>query len=72
MADSRPASTTCPTLAELGERLDDELGDGARRHGCAAGGAAMDLHDAAAYALHQIDLARRALAAPVSGAVRPA
>jgi DNA-binding CsgD family transcriptional regulator len=49
-----------PTLAELGERLDARLGaDAAGRF--AASGRAMDLPDAAAYAVHQIDLARRAL-----------
>ncbi len=50
-----------PGLAALGERLDARLGEEASVR-FAAGGAAMDVRDTAAYALHQIDLARRALA----------
>ena len=50
-----------PSLAELGERLRDTLGDEPSER-WAATGARMDLHDAAAYALNQIDVARRALA----------
>jgi predicted ATPase/DNA-binding NarL/FixJ family response regulator len=49
-----------PGLAELGARLEARLGqEAAERY--AAAGAAMDVRDTAAYALHQIDLARRAL-----------
>jgi predicted ATPase/DNA-binding CsgD family transcriptional regulator len=50
-----------PSLADLGQRLRDTLGD-ERPERWAATGAVMDLHDAAAYALNQIDVARRALA----------
>ena len=73
---NQPASIHhVPTLAELGERLDAQLGEEASARFASVGGA-MDLHDAAAYAVHQIDLARRALtatsqhggAAPVSTA----
>ena len=49
-----------PSLAELGQRLRDSLGD-ERPERWAATGAAMDLQDAAAYALNQIDVARQAL-----------
>ena len=49
-----------PSLADLGQRLRDTLGD-ERPERWAATGAAMDLHDAAAYALNQIDVARQAL-----------
>ena len=50
-----------PTLSELGERLDARLGSkNAKRY--AATGGAFDLPDAAAYALHRIDVARKALA----------
>ncbi len=49
-----------PGLAELGARLDARLGDEAAER-YAAGGAAMDVRDTASYALHQIDVARRAL-----------
>jgi predicted ATPase/DNA-binding CsgD family transcriptional regulator len=49
-----------PALAELGPRLRDSLGD-ERPDRWAATGAGMDLHDAAAYALNQIDVARQAL-----------
>ncbi len=51
-----------PSLAELGQRLRDTLGD-ERPERWAATGASMDLHDAAAYALNQIDVARSALVA---------
>ena len=47
-----------PSLAELGERLRAGLGE-ERADRCAASGAAMDLPDAAAYALHQIGEASR-------------
>ena len=50
-----------PSLADLGQRLRDSLGD-ERPERWAATGAAMDLQDAAAYALNQIDVARQALA----------
>ena len=50
-----------PSLADLGVRLRDTLGD-EKPQRWAATGAAMDLQDAAAYALNQIDVARQALA----------
>ena len=50
-----------PTLAELSTRLDHRLGSEAATRYAATGGA-FDLADAAAYALHRIDLARKALA----------
>ena len=50
-----------PALAELGPRLREALGD-ERPQRWEATGAAMDLQDAAAYALNQIDVTRRALA----------
>ncbi len=60
---NQPASLHhVPTLAALGQRLDDQLGDEPAARFASVGGA-MDLHDAAAYAVHQIDLARRALTA---------
>ena len=49
-----------PSLADLGPRLRDSLGD-ERPERWAATGAAMELQDTAAYALHQIDVARQAL-----------
>jgi DNA-binding CsgD family transcriptional regulator len=49
-----------PSLADLGPRLRDSLGD-ERPARWAATGAAMELQDAAAYALNQIDVARQAL-----------
>ena len=49
-----------PTLAELGGRLRDSLGQ-ERAERCAASGAALDLREAAAYALHQIGEASHAL-----------
>jgi predicted ATPase/DNA-binding CsgD family transcriptional regulator len=50
-----------PTLAELGERLDRRLGaEAAARY--AATGSTFDLPEAGAYALHRIDVARKALA----------
>jgi DNA-binding CsgD family transcriptional regulator len=51
-----------PTLGDLGVRLRDALGEEAAER-VAATGATMDLPDAAAYAVHQIEVARRALAA---------
>ena len=51
-----------PGLADLGGRLDVQLGQEAAER-FAAAGAAMDVRDTASYALHQIDLARRALTA---------
>jgi predicted ATPase/DNA-binding CsgD family transcriptional regulator len=50
-----------PTLAELSNRLDARLGGEAATRYAATGGA-LDLPDAAAYALHRIDVARKALA----------
>ncbi|MGZ8738745.1 MAG: LuxR C-terminal-related transcriptional regulator [Nocardioides sp.] len=56
-----------PTLAELGNRLDARLGsEAATRY--AATGRSFDLPDAAAYAVHRLDVARKALAtAPGDG-----
>ena len=51
-----------PGLAELAGRLDVQLGQEAAER-FAAAGAAMDVHDTASYALHQIELAHRALTA---------
>ncbi|GAA1238834.1 LuxR C-terminal-related transcriptional regulator [Oryzihumus leptocrescens] len=60
---NEPASVHhVPTLADLGERLDAQLGDEASARFAAVGGG-MDLHEASAYALHQIGLAQRALTA---------
>ncbi len=50
-----------PSLADLGPRLRDSLGD-ERPERWAATGAAMELQDTAAYALNRIDVARQALA----------
>ena len=69
MANEPASLHHVPTLADLGERLDARLGDEASARFASVGGA-MDLHDAAAYAVHQIDLARRALTAPASTAAR--
>ena len=49
-----------PGLGDLGDRLRTQLGQEAAER-FASAGAAMDVRDAATYALHQIDLARRAL-----------
>jgi DNA-binding CsgD family transcriptional regulator len=51
-----------PSLSDLGERLRDSLGP-ERADRCAASGAALDLTEAAAYALHQIGEASAALVA---------
>jgi predicted ATPase/DNA-binding CsgD family transcriptional regulator len=51
-----------PGLAALGDRLETQLGPEAADR-FAAAGAAMDVRDTASYALHQIDVARRSLAA---------
>jgi predicted ATPase/DNA-binding CsgD family transcriptional regulator len=51
-----------PTLSDLGERLRDALGE-EQAERLAATGAGLDLSEAASYAVHQIDVARRALAA---------
>ena len=56
-----------PGLAELGGRLDEELGREASER-FEATGRAMDVRDTAAYALHQIELARRALTTAGQGA----
>jgi predicted ATPase/DNA-binding CsgD family transcriptional regulator len=62
MAREAGSSHHVPGLADLEGRLDVQLGqEAADRY--AAAGAAMDVRDAASYALHQIDLARRALTA---------
>jgi DNA-binding CsgD family transcriptional regulator len=61
---NEPASVLhVPTLPELGERLESKLGDEASARFRSVG-SAMDLHDAAAYAVHQVDLARQALSGP--------
>ncbi|MEO6512033.1 MAG: LuxR C-terminal-related transcriptional regulator, partial [Nocardioides sp.] len=57
-----------PGLAELGDRLDGRLDQEASDR-YAAAGRTMDVRDAASYALHQIDLARRALSAAEGDAV---
>jgi predicted ATPase/DNA-binding CsgD family transcriptional regulator len=49
-----------PSLADLGERLADTLGQ-ERADRCTASGTALDLPDAATYALHQIGEATQAL-----------
>jgi predicted ATPase/DNA-binding CsgD family transcriptional regulator len=51
-----------PSLAALRDRLRDTHGEEATEKWAATGGV-MDLPDTAAYAVHQIDVARRALAA---------
>jgi DNA-binding CsgD family transcriptional regulator len=50
-----------PSLADLGPRLRQAYGDEVAER-WAATGAGMDLHETAAYAMHQIEVARRALA----------
>jgi DNA-binding CsgD family transcriptional regulator len=50
-----------PSLAALGERLREAEGAESTER-WAATGSGLELQDAAAYALHQIDVARRALA----------
>ena len=50
-----------PSLGDLEQRVRDDLGE-ERADRCAASGAALDLTEAAAYALHQIGEASRALA----------
>ncbi len=62
MANESASLHHVPTLADLCERLDAQLGDEASKRFASVGGA-MDLRDAASYAVHQIDLARRALTA---------
>ncbi|MGZ4579783.1 MAG: LuxR C-terminal-related transcriptional regulator [Frankiaceae bacterium] len=62
MANQPDSLHHVPTLADLGPRLDARLGDEAAARFASVGGG-MDLHDAAAYAVHQIALARQALAA---------
>jgi predicted ATPase/DNA-binding CsgD family transcriptional regulator len=55
-----------PSLTALGQRLDTRLGsEAATRY--AATGAGFDLPDAAAYALHRIEVAHRALGAAGDG-----
>ena len=60
MAREKGSIHHVPGLADLSERLDPRLGQEASERFAAAGGA-MDVRDTATYALHQIDLARRAL-----------
>jgi DNA-binding CsgD family transcriptional regulator len=60
---AQPASLNhVPSLPELDERLRTSLGEEPAKRASAIG-SAMDLHDAATYALDQIDTAHRALAA---------
>ncbi len=63
MAKEEASFHHVPTLAELDGRLDARLGDEAAARFTSVG-TAMDLHDAAAYAVHEIELSRRALAGP--------
>jgi predicted ATPase/DNA-binding CsgD family transcriptional regulator len=63
MANESASSHHVPTLADLRERLEARLGQEASARYTSVGGA-MDLHDAADYAVHQIDLALSALRAP--------
>jgi DNA-binding CsgD family transcriptional regulator len=60
MANQPASFHHVPGLADLGGRLQARLGDEASARLTRVGGA-MDLQDAAAYAVHQIDLARSAL-----------
>jgi predicted ATPase/DNA-binding CsgD family transcriptional regulator len=62
MAREEGSSHHVPGLADLGGRLDVQLGQEAAERFTAAG-AAMDVREAASFALHQIDLADRALTA---------
>jgi predicted ATPase/DNA-binding NarL/FixJ family response regulator len=62
MARDEESSHHVPGLADLEERLDAQLGQEAAER-FAAAGAAMNVRDTASYALHQIELARRALTA---------
>ncbi len=62
MAQQPAAFHHVPSLSELGGRLRETHGDEAAARWAATGGT-LDLPDAAAYAVHQIDLARSALAA---------
>jgi predicted ATPase/DNA-binding CsgD family transcriptional regulator len=63
MANEPASLHHVPTLTDLGERLHARLGDEASARFTSVG-SAMDLHDAAAYAVHQVDLAQRALTGP--------
>ena len=56
-----------PGLVDLGGRLDEQLGQEASER-FEATGRTMDVRDTATYALHQIDLARRALTTASQGA----
>ncbi|GAB3790859.1 LuxR C-terminal-related transcriptional regulator [Nocardioides ungokensis] len=62
MAGEEASFHHVPGLADLGGRLDEQLGQEASERYDAAG-RAMVVRDTASYALHQIELARRALAA---------
>jgi predicted ATPase/DNA-binding CsgD family transcriptional regulator len=62
MANEPASLHHVPTLTGLGERLDVRLGEEASARYTSVG-AAMSLQDTAAYAVHQIDLARRAIKA---------
>jgi DNA-binding NarL/FixJ family response regulator len=62
MARDEESAHHVPGLADLEERLDAQLGQEAAER-FAAAGAAMNVRDTASYALHQIELARRALTA---------
>ncbi len=67
VAREEGSSHHVPGLADLGDRLDEQLGQEASER-FAATGRTMDVGDTAAYALHQIDLARRALTTSTQGA----
>jgi DNA-binding CsgD family transcriptional regulator len=62
MAREQGSSHHVPGLGELGQRLNEQLTQEAAERFTAAG-AAMSVRDAASYALNQIDIADRALAA---------
>lgn len=67
MAREEGSAHHVPGLADLAGRLEARLGqEAAERY--AAVGAAMGVRDAASYALHEIELARRALTAAGQGA----
>ena len=63
MPTTRRASTTSRHSPSSSERLDARLGSEAVSRS-AATGAAFDLPDAAAFAMHRIDVARKVLARP--------
>ena len=66
MAREEGSSHHVPGVADLGDRLDEQLGQEASERFDATG-RTMDVWDTAVYALHQIDLARRALTTSTRG-----